>query len=86
MLLVWHPVMMIMVMLVHLLKNLNVDHSYHWNIGMEELVNDVTSLNVLENDEDSSSNWMVGQMTELAWENHMHFRDDRRHDGDTEMY
>jgi hypothetical protein len=53
---------------------------------MEELVNDVTSLNVLENDEDSSSNWMVGQLTELAWENHMHFRDDRRHDEDTEMY
>ncbi len=87
MLLVLRPVMMIVVMLVRLLKNSNVDHSYHWNIVMEEVVNDVTSLNVLENDaDDSSSNSLVDLLKELELVNHKYYHDDRTYDVDTEMY
>jgi hypothetical protein len=54
---------------------------------VEEVVNDVTSLNVLENDEDdSSSNSMVDLSKELELENHRHYHDDRTYDADTEMY
>ena len=53
---------------------------------MVEVVNDVTSLNVHENDVDASSNWVVVPLRELELVNHKYFHDDRIYDVDNEMY
>ncbi len=58
---------------------------------MEEVVvNDVASLNVYVNGEDSSSNWlmMVVLLEGFVWKDHRYFHDDGRvHDDvDNEMY
>jgi hypothetical protein len=87
-------VMMIKEMMVHLLMNLNVDHSYHLNIVIVEVVNDVASLNVDVNDVDSSSNCLmtvvvvVASLMKLVLKDHKHFHDDDQvHDDvDNEMY
>jgi hypothetical protein len=52
----FHPGMMIKVMMDHLSRNWNWVHSSHLNIVPVELVNDVASLNAHVNDVDSSSN------------------------------
>jgi hypothetical protein len=79
---------MIKAMMVHLSMNLNWVHSYHWNIVIVELVDDVASLNVFVNDVDSSSNWQMMVVVELVWRDHKHFHDDDKvHDDvDNEMY